>query len=98
MLWKWTDLIRFANFPTINSVISNAGELRRQSRQVDGFFMENLHTMKGPDEASEIPHSNEGCKQTQCGTPRTTTDRGPAVAEFKYGSPTLLQRDCVRCV
>jgi hypothetical protein len=28
MLWNWTALMRFAPFPTINSVLSNAGELR----------------------------------------------------------------------
>jgi hypothetical protein len=30
MLWKWIALMRFARFPTINSFLSNAGELRRQ--------------------------------------------------------------------
>jgi hypothetical protein len=29
MLWKGTALIMLAHFPTINSVFSNAGELRR---------------------------------------------------------------------
>jgi hypothetical protein len=30
MLWMWTALMWFASFPTINSVPSNAEELRRQ--------------------------------------------------------------------
>jgi hypothetical protein len=30
MLWKWTALMLFASFPTFNSVLSNAGEFRRQ--------------------------------------------------------------------
>jgi hypothetical protein len=30
MLWKWTALMLFATFPTIKSIQSNAGELRRQ--------------------------------------------------------------------
>jgi hypothetical protein len=29
LLWKWTDLKRFAPFPTMNSVHSKAAELRR---------------------------------------------------------------------
>jgi hypothetical protein len=37
MLWKGTALISFANFPTINSVLSNAAELRLVSRHVVGF-------------------------------------------------------------
>jgi hypothetical protein len=27
MLWKWTTLMRFSNFPTINSGFANAAEL-----------------------------------------------------------------------
>jgi hypothetical protein len=30
MLWKWNALMRFARFPTINPVLSNAGILRSQ--------------------------------------------------------------------
>jgi hypothetical protein len=37
MLWKGTALIRFAHFPSINSVLSNAVELRLKSRPVVGF-------------------------------------------------------------
>jgi hypothetical protein len=37
MLWKGNALIRFAHFTTINSVLSNAAELRLQSRHVVGF-------------------------------------------------------------
>jgi hypothetical protein len=41
MLWKWNSLIRFANFFTINSFLSNGGELRLQSSHVVGFSLEN---------------------------------------------------------
>jgi hypothetical protein len=90
MLWNWTVLMRFANFPTINSGLSIEGELRRQSRQVVGFSLENRLPMTRHDAAYELPNSNEGCKPTQCGTPRTPPVRGPAVAEFTYGSRTEL--------
>jgi hypothetical protein len=30
MLWKMTALLRFADFPTTNSFVSNAAELRLQ--------------------------------------------------------------------
>jgi hypothetical protein len=90
--WKWNALVRFARFPTINPVLSIAGELRRQLRQVVGFSMENRPTMTRRDGASELPLSNEWCKPTQCGTSRTPPAKGPAVAEFKYGSPSELQR------
>jgi hypothetical protein len=92
MLSKGNALMRFAPFPTINSVLSNAAELRRQSRHVFGFPMGNRLTMKWRDGASEIPHSNEGCDQSQGGTPRTPMDRGTAVADFKEGFPTEHQR------
>jgi hypothetical protein len=94
-LCKWTALMRFAKFPTINSVMSNAGELRQQSCHVVGFSMEKRRPMSRRDGASEFPHSNEGCKPTQWGTPRTPTARGLAVEEFKYGFPTDIQRHCV---
>jgi hypothetical protein len=76
MLWICTALMRFAHFPTINSVLSNTGELRRQSRHVVVFPMENRLSMTRPDGDSELPHSNEGCKETQCSTPRTPPARG----------------------
>jgi hypothetical protein len=95
MLWKWTALMRFAPFPTISSLMSNAGELRHQSCHVVGVPMEKRTPMTRRDGASEFPHSNEGCKPSQCGTPRTKPARGPAVAEYKYGSPTDVQRHCV---
>jgi hypothetical protein len=98
MLWKWTALMRFARFPTINPVLSNAGELRRQSRHVVMFSMEKRPPMTRRDRASEFPLSYEWCKLTQCGTTRTPPDRGPAVAEFKYGSPTDIKRHCVTVV
>jgi hypothetical protein len=59
MLWKWTAVMRFAHFPTINSVLSNAAELRLQSRHVVGLPMEIRRVMTRRDGASELPHSNE---------------------------------------
>jgi hypothetical protein len=44
------------------------------------------------DVASEVPHSNEWCETLQGGQPRTRQAKVPAVAEFKDGSPTALQR------
>jgi hypothetical protein len=67
MLWKWNALTWFAPFPTDNSVRSNAGELRRQSRHVVVFPMEKRPTMKRRDGASEFPHSNEGCQKISVG-------------------------------
>jgi hypothetical protein len=61
MLWKGTALIRFAPFTTINFYLSNAGELRRQSRHVFGIPMENQTSMTTRDRASVLPHSNEDC-------------------------------------
>jgi hypothetical protein len=40
--------------------------------------------------ASEVSNSKEKCEPLQGGTPRTLPARGPAVAEFKFGSPTEL--------
>jgi hypothetical protein len=45
----------FADFPTINSVPSNAAELRLQSRQVVGFPMEIRLPMTRRELASELP-------------------------------------------
>jgi hypothetical protein len=84
--------MQFPPFPTINSLLSNVAELRRQSHHVVAISMGNLPAKTRRDGASELPHSNEGCKPTQCGTPFTPQARGPAVAEFKYGSPTELKR------
>jgi hypothetical protein len=92
MLWNWNALMRFAHFPTINSILSNASELRLQSRHVCLLPMENRPPMTRRDEAFELPHSNEGCDQSQGGTPRTATARGPTVADYKNGSSTELQR------
>jgi hypothetical protein len=50
------------------------------------------------DGASELLHSNDGCDHIQGSTPRTPTDRGPAVAEFRDGYPTELERCGVSCV
>jgi hypothetical protein len=95
MLWKWNALMPIAPYPIKNSVLSNAGDLRRQSRNVVGFSMENRTTMTWRDGGPKFPHSNERCKLTQCGKPRTPPARGPAVAELKCGSPTHIQRHCV---
>jgi hypothetical protein len=92
MLWKWIALMRFAPFPTINSVSSNATELRRLSRNVVGFPMENGLTMQMSEVASKPSNSNEECEQPQGCTPRKPPARGPAVAEFKDRSPSELQR------
>jgi hypothetical protein len=72
--------MRFARFPTINSVLANAGVLRREERHVVVFSMENRPKMTRRDGASDVPLSNERCKPNQCGAPRTQTSRGPAVA------------------
>jgi hypothetical protein len=92
MLWKGTVLMLFATFSTINSILSNGAELRFQSRHVVAVTMENRPPVTRRDGASELPHSNEGCDYSQGGTPRTPTARGAAVADFKFGSPTQLQR------
>jgi acyl carrier protein phosphodiesterase len=52
MLWTGTALMRFADFPTINSVLSNAAELRYQSRHVFGSPLENRPPMPRRDVAS----------------------------------------------
>jgi hypothetical protein len=79
MLWKGTVLMRFAPFPTLNSVCSNAAEHRRQSRHIVGVSMEKRCPMTEHDVASEHPNLNEGCEPPQSFTPRTP----PAVAESK---------------
>jgi hypothetical protein len=80
ILWMWTDLMRFAHFPTINSVFSNAAVLRQLSRHVVGFPMENGHPMTRREVVSELPHSNEGCDPPQGGAPLTPPARRPAAA------------------
>jgi hypothetical protein len=59
MLWKGNVLNRFATFRTINSVHSNAAELRLQSRHVFGVHIENRPSMTRRDGPSEHQHSNE---------------------------------------
>jgi hypothetical protein len=83
MLWKGRALMRFAAFPTINSVISNAAELRLQSCHVVGVPMEIRSPMRERDVASEHPNLNVVCEPPQDGTLRTPRARGPAVAKFK---------------
>jgi hypothetical protein len=78
--------MRFAPFPTINSVFSNAAALRLQSRRVVGVPMEILTPMTERDVALEHPNLNEGCEHTQGGTPRTPP------ARVKDGSPSEEQR------
>jgi hypothetical protein len=82
ILWMGTALMRFAPFPTINSVLSNAAEIRLQSRQVFGAPMENRTAMTTLEGASELLQSNEGCDPPQGGTLRTPPARGPEVAKF----------------
>jgi hypothetical protein len=79
MLWKRTDLMRFAHLTTINSVLSNAADLRLHSHHVVGFPMGNRSHMTRRDGASVLPNLNEGCEPPQGGTPRTPQARLPAV-------------------
>jgi hypothetical protein len=74
MLWKGTALIRFAPFPTINSVLSNAAELRLQTRHVVGYHKEKPSIMTERDVASEIPNLNEGCETPQVCTPKRASE------------------------
>jgi hypothetical protein len=90
--------MRFAPFPTINSILSNAAELRLKSRHVVGVHIENRPTMTMRDWATELPHSNEECDLFQGGTTRMPTARGPVIADFKDVSRTELQRLGVNCV
>jgi hypothetical protein len=69
--------MRFAPFPTINSVFSNAVELRLLSRKVFEFHMENRNTMTSRDVASELSNSNEEREPRQGGTARTPPAGGP---------------------
>jgi hypothetical protein len=79
-LGKGNALMRFAPFTTINSVISNPADLRLQSHHVVGVPMEIRPLMTRRDVAPKHPDVNEGCEQSQSGTPRTPPARGPAVA------------------
>jgi hypothetical protein len=83
MLWKGTALMRFAPFLNINSVLSNAAELRRKSRQVFEVPVENRTAMTTRDWESELLQSNEGFDPPQGVTLRTPPVRVPAVAMFK---------------
>jgi hypothetical protein len=82
----------FTPFPTINSVLSNAAELRLLSHHVVGVPVENGPPMTRRDEASELPNLNEGCEPPQGGPPRTPNARGPSVAEINNESPTENER------
>jgi hypothetical protein len=75
--------MRFAPFPKINSDLSNAADLRRQSRDVVGVPMEKRSPMTEREVAAEHPNLDEWCEPPQVGTPRTPLDGGPAVAESK---------------
>jgi hypothetical protein len=96
IFWKGTTLMRFALFPTFNSVLHNAAELRLQSHQVVGFRKENRPPMTRSDGSSELLKLIQGCEMPQGGTRRTPQARGPTVAYFKNGSPSELQRRGVR--
>jgi hypothetical protein len=76
MLWKGNFLKLFAPFPTMNSVHSNAADLRLQSRQVFGLPIEKRTTIKTRDEASELLHSNDVCDPPQGLTPITPRPEG----------------------
>jgi hypothetical protein len=84
--------MRFADFPSLNSVLSNANELRRQSRQVFGVPMENRPKMTRSNVATEHPILNEWCEHSPGCTPRTPPARALKVAEFKDGSLSELHR------
>jgi hypothetical protein len=92
MLCKWNALIRFAHLFTINSFLSTAGELRPKSRHVVGFSMHNRPPMTRREGACEFQLSNEVSDPPQGGTLLTPPARGPAVTEFKIGSPSELKR------
>jgi hypothetical protein len=70
-LWKGNAQMRFATFPTINSVISNASDLRQQSHDLVVLPKENRSPMTGRDRASELPNLNECFYEHQGGQPRT---------------------------
>jgi hypothetical protein len=72
--------MRFAPIPTNNSVLSNSGELRRQSRHVVMFSMKKRPAMTWRDVAAELPNSKEEREHLQGGTTLTPQARGPAVA------------------
>jgi hypothetical protein len=76
-------LMRFAPIPTINSVLSNAADLRLQSCYVVGVPMEKRSPITEPVVASEHPNLNEGCEPNQGSTLGTPPARGPAVVESK---------------
>jgi hypothetical protein len=90
MLWNWTALMPFAHFPTINSVLSNAVELRRNSRHVFGIPMENQPQMTRRDVASEHPILNKLCEHPPGCTPRTA----PAIGPKSRSSKSDLQLNC----
>jgi hypothetical protein len=77
MLWTKTALMHFAYYTTINSVISNAAELRLHSRHVVGVAIENLTPMTRRDVAPEHPILNELCEHSPGCTHRTPPARWP---------------------
>jgi hypothetical protein len=83
MLWKGNALMRFAVYPTINSVLSNVSELRRQSRHVFAVPMGNRPPMTCLDVSSEHTNLNECCENSPGGTPCTPPSRGPEIASLK---------------
>jgi hypothetical protein len=82
----------FADFPNINSILSNAGDPRLHSRHVFGVPTENRPPMTRRNGASELPNLNKGCERRQGGQRRTPQTRGSAFAEFKNRSPNEHQR------
>jgi hypothetical protein len=53
--------------------------------------------MSWRDGVSELPNSNELYDPLQGGTPCTPMYRGPAVAEFRDGYPSEINRRGVSC-
>jgi hypothetical protein len=90
ILWNWTALMRFADFPTINFAVSNAADLRLHSRHLVGIPMGNRQPMTRRDGASYLPNLNEVCETPQDGQSRTPKVRGPTIADFKNVSPTEI--------
>jgi hypothetical protein len=68
--------MRFATFPTINSIRSIAAEFRLQFRHVVVVPMENRTSMSRRDCASELLHLNAVCDQSKGGTTRTPRAEG----------------------
>jgi hypothetical protein len=56
-------MMRFEHFRTINSVLSNAADLRLHSHHIFGVLMENRPPMTRRDGASEHPNRTKGANR-----------------------------------